>query len=220
MRLLYTLNSICLYCSHDDRCFINNFINKKGEKARDCFVSYVRNILFSLMSISYIRFSAILVDANLITFSLPFFLLEVILVCDFPVYSFLFCSSVPCFSTLILVRLLGFLMLHSIYHLFYIVPAPRSSPYALPYIRSAFIITHTSSLTRFFTLIRHVLRSCVSCKLPRQFPPQTLLHQNAQTGISGFSRISRTEWWSISRDLKPPHLPHRRGIIGGQQTRS
>lgn len=123
----------------------------------------------------------------------PLLLLEVILFCVFPVYSFLFCSSVPCFSTLILVRLLGFLMLHSIYHLFYIVPAPRSPPSTFPYIRSAFIITHTSSLTRFFTLIRHLLRSCVSCKLPRQFPPQTLLHQNAQTGVSGLSRISRTE---------------------------
>lgn len=145
MRLLYTLNSTRLRC-HDDRCVYQRCYNKKGRE-RD------KEINSSFLHHSHLLYPftwILVVHAKLITFLSPSFY------CSGSVHVFLWFLFVLLFRsfyvTLILVRLLGFLMLHSIYHLFYIVPLlARPSPSAFPYIRSAFIITHTSSLlTRLF----------------------------------------------------------------------
>lgn len=213
--------------------FYQRCYNKKGEKEKE---RRGKEIISSFLPHPHLLYPftwILVVHANLITFSLPFLLAVVLLFIPVSFVCVLLFRSF--YVTLILVRLLGFLMLHSIYHLFYIIPLHSlvSLLLFLTFAPLLLSLTRVHSLD-FFTLIRHQhttdstpplpsVDDNVQSLLPIVFPiyvclrkgfwgngwwngrwwcwwcaafvcfsqnhranflpPQTLLHQNAQTGF-------------------------------------
>lgn len=117
LRLVYTHSTLHALCCHDDRSFYQRCYQQEGREIKrllrlTCseftFLTQTHSLTFSFYVDPYLCKSYHFFSFLLSYF--PFLLAMVLLF--FPVYSSFFCSVVPFrFFTLILVRLLDFLML-------------------------------------------------------------------------------------------------------------